>query len=198
MNKYGHLTVTKRFTDKLKKRHAFALRLGSIMPDILVHTYIKGHTWESSYDKIARRLRRLERHGRINFLSFLSLGYALHYIEDYFTYPHNSWYPDTMSEHVLYEIKFMNYIKEADNNTSIHLTSHNRYGASADKMLDYLITSHKQYASYEQGFDNDYSYITSVGYEFVANYTKLFMINSGKDTFIDFSKQPSALLYDKL
>ena len=35
MNKYGHVTVTKRLTPKLKKRHDFALRLGSIMPDIL-------------------------------------------------------------------------------------------------------------------------------------------------------------------
>ena len=83
MNKYGHVTVTKRLTPNLKKRHDFALRLGSIMPDILLHTYIKGHTWDSSYDKIARRLHRLERHGRMNCLSFLSLGYALHYIEDY-------------------------------------------------------------------------------------------------------------------
>ncbi len=32
MNKYGHVTVTKRLTPKLKKRHDFALRLGSIMP----------------------------------------------------------------------------------------------------------------------------------------------------------------------
>ena len=41
MNKYGHVTVTKRLTPKLKKRHDLALRLGSIMPDILLHTYIK-------------------------------------------------------------------------------------------------------------------------------------------------------------
>lgn len=40
MNKYGHVTVTKRLTPKLKKRHDFALRLGSIMPDILLHTYM--------------------------------------------------------------------------------------------------------------------------------------------------------------
>ena len=73
MNKYGHVTVTKRLTPKLKKRHDLALRLGSIMPDILLHTYIKGHTWDSSYNKISRRLQRLERHGRMNCFSFLSL-----------------------------------------------------------------------------------------------------------------------------
>lgn len=70
MNKYGHVTVTKRLTPKLKKRHDLALRLGSIMPDILLHTYIKGHTWDSSYNKISRRLQRLERHGRMNCFSF--------------------------------------------------------------------------------------------------------------------------------
>ena len=47
MNKYGHVTVTKRLTPKLKKRHDLALRLGSIMPDILLHTYIKGQKTET-------------------------------------------------------------------------------------------------------------------------------------------------------
>lgn len=79
MNKYGHVTVTKRLTPKLKKRHDFALRLGSIMPDILLHTYIKGHTWDSSYNKISRRLQRLERHGRMNcFLFVFRLCLTLH------------------------------------------------------------------------------------------------------------------------
>ena len=188
MNKYGHVTVTKRLTPKLKKRHDLALRLGSIMPDILLHTYIKGHTWDASYDKVSRRLRRLERHGRMNCLSFLSLGYALHYIEDYFTFPHNSWYPEPMSEHVLYEIKFMNYIREAKNDINKPMISNSGRGVSADRMLDYLITNHKQYAANEQGFDNDYSYITSVGYAFIANYVKLFMINSGKDIVIDMNE----------
>ena len=172
MNKYGHVTVTKRLTPNLKKRHDFALRLGSIMPDIL---------------------HRLERHGRMNCLSFLSLGYALHYIEDYFTFPHNSWYPEPMSEHVLYEIKFMNYIREAKNDIDKPLISNNGRGVSADRMLDYLITNHKQYAANEQGFDNDYSFISSVGYAFVDNYVKLFMINSGKDIVIEMNEDYIAL-----
>lgn len=193
MNKYGHVTVTKRLTPKLKKRHDLALRLGSIMPDILLHTYIKGHTWDSSYDKIARRLRRLEKHGRMSCLSFLSLGYALHYIEDYFTFPHNSWYPEPMSEHVIYEIKFMNYIRDTRHNIVRPLISNSERGVSTDRMLDYLITSHKLYAANEQGFDNDYSYITSVGYAFIANYIKLFIINSGKDIVLDINNDHTKL-----
>ena len=64
---------------------------------------------------------------------------------------------------------------------------------SADRMLDYLVTNHKQYAANEQGFDNDYSFITSVGYAFVTNYVKLFMINSGKDIVIDMNEDYVAL-----
>ena len=129
----------------------------------------------------------------MNCFSFLSLGYALHYIEDYFTFPHNSWYPEPMSEHVLYEIKFMNYIRENKNDINKPLISNNGRGVSADRMLDYLVTNHKQYAANEQGFDNDYSFITSVGYAFVTNYVKLFMINSGKDIVIDMNSDSFAL-----
>ena len=64
---------------------------------------------------------------------------------------------------------------------------------AADRMLDYLITNHKQYAANEQGFDNDYSFISSVGYAFVDNYVKLFMINSGKDIVIEMNEDYIAL-----
>ena len=90
-------------------------------------------------------------------------------------------------------IKFMNYIRENKNDINKPLISNNGRGVSADRMLDYLITNHKQYAANEQGFDNDYSFITSVGYAFVTNYVKLFMINSGKDIVIDMNSDSFAL-----
>ena len=80
-----------------------------------------------------------------------------------------------------------------NNDINKPLISNNGRGVSADRMLDYLITNHKQYADNEQGFDNDYSFITSVGYAFVTNYVKLFMINSGKDIVIDMNEDYVAL-----
>lgn len=64
--------------------------LGSILPDILVHTYIKKHTWKSSFDNTVNRIQKLEEKGKNSRYSFLKLGYVLHYVEDFFTYAHNS------------------------------------------------------------------------------------------------------------
>lgn len=174
MNKYGHLTVTMRLTENLKKRHRLALVFGSILPDILVHTYIKGHTWSSSYSKVSKRLHRLEKHGRMNCISFLSLGYAIHYIQDYFTYPHNAWYTEPMSEHVLYEIKFTSYIRDTKELVNKTASGSETHTICADMMLEYLISNHIKYSEYEQGFENDYLYITTASNTIINNYIQLF------------------------
>ncbi len=110
MNKIGHINVTKRLSLDISRTKRFWMLLGSIMPDILVHTYITGHKWDTTFDKSYRRLLHLENWGGDSWLSYYRLGYVLHYIEDYFTYPHNSNYEDDMKEHIKYENNMASYI----------------------------------------------------------------------------------------
>lgn len=112
MNKFGHISVTKSLSLDVKGAKRFCLLLGSILPDVLFHTYIVGHKWETTFEKSCRRLMHLENWGGQSWFSYLRLGYVLHYIEDYFTYPHNSNYKDSMKEHIKYESNMAAYIKE--------------------------------------------------------------------------------------
>ena len=166
MNKYGHVTVTKRLTPKLKKRHDFALRLGSIMPDILLHTYIKGHTWDSSYHKVPRRLQRLERHGRMNCFSFLSLGYALHYIEDYFTFPHNRTFDGSLRQHNTYEKHLKNELKAfvESGRADVYAEKNLRFD-TLNQLLDYIRERHNVYLDRKRSIEEDIHYILSVCFQ---------------------------------
>lgn len=110
MKKKSHILVTKTLMNEIPGKYQPLLTLGSILPDLLFHTYITGHTWDSSYDKVSRWIYRLEKYGRNNFCFYLMLGYTLHYIEDFFTFAHNSSFDGGLCSHVEYEQKLSEYL----------------------------------------------------------------------------------------
>ena len=65
------------------------LLVGSILPDIVVHTYLTGHTWKASGEMILNKLEKLEQSDSLNIWTALRLGMILHYIEDFFTMSHS-------------------------------------------------------------------------------------------------------------
>ena len=60
MKKRSHLFVTREIIEQVPQNKRKWLLLGSILPDILVHTYIKKHTWKSSFDNTVNRIQKLE------------------------------------------------------------------------------------------------------------------------------------------
>lgn len=58
----------------MHKTHKAALLLGSILPDLFVYTYLEGHTWEATFDKIINHMEVLEEKGRGGCFSYLKLG----------------------------------------------------------------------------------------------------------------------------
>ena len=45
MDKIGHLVMTKSLAGNIHRAHKTALLFGSILPDLLVYTYINGHIY---------------------------------------------------------------------------------------------------------------------------------------------------------
>lgn len=83
--------------------HGLALKLGSIMPDVLLYTYVSGHKYDTTAEKVAGNLAELKRAGSWTVRDCFRLGYNLHFLEDYFTYPHNSHFEGGFIAHCLYE-----------------------------------------------------------------------------------------------
>ncbi|MCI7522979.1 zinc dependent phospholipase C family protein [Roseburia hominis] len=110
MQKKGHLLVASALKPFFPKYH-FWLSLGSICPDLLFHTFIKGHTYPAAWDMTVLRIGHLRENGRLNRRSLFMLGYILHYVEDFFTLPHNPVYRGTLLGHPLYEKKQYDFFK---------------------------------------------------------------------------------------
>lgn len=112
MNKKSHIIFTKAIDTMLPLPCSKFLQIGCILPDILVHTYLVGHTWEASGKKVLRKLERLEDEGSLNIWFSLRLGMLLHYLEDYFTMAHSKYFKGNIRRHILYETKLLHYIRE--------------------------------------------------------------------------------------
>lgn len=100
MNKRSHLFLTGKIAKNLPEEKKRWVLFGSILPDILCHTYLKGHTWESSFDGIEKRMYGLEQQGGDNRFSYLMLGWVLHYVEDFYTLAHNPVFAGDLQDHM--------------------------------------------------------------------------------------------------
>ena len=83
--------------------HRKAFCLGNILPDIQPSFVTKRHEYFGTFDEVQGKIRRLVENGLGEYndrVFWRRAGEIMHYIADYFTFPHNSWYPEPMSEHV--------------------------------------------------------------------------------------------------
>lgn len=111
MNKKSHIVFTKKMNIEVPSRCRVGLLVGSILPDILVHTYLTGHTWKASGEMILNKLEKLEQSDSLNIWTALQLGMILHYIEDFFTMSHSRFFTGNIWEHIGYEIRLQRYIR---------------------------------------------------------------------------------------
>lgn len=156
MNKKSHLFVTRKIARKIPNEGRKWLLCGCILPDLLYHTYMRGHIWENSFELIRRKMYLLHEHGKNNRFSYLILGYILHYIEDFFTLAHNPVFKGSLAEHIRYEREFDKYLQEeytfpcyTENDTTFSLAT----------TLHELEENHDQYLSETGNFETDIRFI---------------------------------------
>ena len=82
-------------------------------------------------------------------------SWVLHYVEDFFTFPHNGGFQGSLAEHIRYEKQFAQYL-ENDNDQSALNTEP---GTSAEELKEQLCKLHEQYEQEQSGFETDERYI---------------------------------------
>lgn len=155
MNKKGHLLLTERIMGKEFQPYKRWLLFGSILPDLLYHTYLTGHTWESAFEKIVRKMESFESWGGMSGFSCMYLGYLLHYVEDFFTFPHNSGFRGNLAEHIRYEKRFAQYLENGNDQSALDTEP----GTSAEDLKEQLCRLHEKYEQEQSGFETDERYI---------------------------------------
>lgn len=157
MNKIGHILVTGSIRNHIIRQHRLCLLIGSVLPDFLPRTLLIGHTWKSTSQKIMEKMHKLGAKGKMSRYSYLELGYILHYIEDYFTYPHNHIFEGSVSEHCKYEMQLLKYLKKNKNKNLGDEVSGEI--TSIEMLINGLEELHDKYLREIHGVENDRKYI---------------------------------------
>lgn len=162
MRKKSHISLAKHIVNisemKAFSKHKKAFYFGSILPDCKPSFLTKPHEINGTFDLVSKRIERLT-NGYTNMeeLStayFTRLGEVMHYIADYFTFPHNKEFFGNMRQHCVYEgqlkHKLREYIKNISERdfkkwrTNLAIEDLSRFGNVSD-ICDFLKEEHKQY-----------------------------------------------------
>ncbi len=87
--------------------HKGSFYISSILPDCVPSFLVRKHTFEDSFRILEKEFGKLISHfdpeTGIDCYFCRHLGVIMHYISDYFTFPHNANYPGKFKDHCKYE-----------------------------------------------------------------------------------------------
>ena len=91
------------------EKHKKAFYLGSILPDCKPSFLTKRHEIQGTFEDVRRYVMELTTHYNVQHRNarayYCNLGQVIHYIADYFTFPHNKIYTGNIKDHCVYEKK---------------------------------------------------------------------------------------------
>ena len=143
------------------KKHAFLL--GCFEPDINVLTYTRGsieyqilhgHNADNCKKHLTKVINKLENKGIDTLFQWFSLGTAIHYIADTFTFPHNDLFGGDIYEHNKYEKLFHKVFKDYISNLDYNDYSIKTLNSSFENY-------HNKYLNDKRSYLTDCKYITN-------------------------------------
>lgn len=176
MRKKSHISLAKYLVEDIAApdllAHRKAFYLGSILPDckpsFLTQRHEFGETFELVTDEI-RRLSESRRQETMNLRAYMRhLGEVIHYIADYFTFPHNSTYEGNLKDHCYYEkaLKFRlrEYVKSGE---AFRDRMEARRFATAEAVVNFIRSAHQEYLSRKRNVEEDCFYIVRICHQVV-------------------------------
>ncbi|MBS7008481.1 zinc dependent phospholipase C family protein [Anaerostipes sp.] len=171
MRKKSHISLAGQIMDSLQLEEVFDYKLpfyiGSIWPDCRPSFITTPHTFDITYDKIENQLDDFvadyDSLKGMNMRRCAKLGVIIHYIADYFTYPHNSTYEGNVKDHCFYERDLKHELKEYLSTEEAMERKDRIVPLNSTKGLSEFIKNiHAEYMLREHSVADDIQYIVDV------------------------------------
>ncbi|TGY96529.1 hypothetical protein E5329_09115 [Petralouisia muris] len=186
MRKKSHISLAKYIVDSLEEqelqKHKKAFYLGSILPDCKPSFITVKHEMEGTFPKVQRELEELvqrQRNSQINMRVFYrNLGEVIHYIADYFTFPHNPHYPGNLKDHCIYEEQLKRGLKEyiasgeAERNSQWIRFSVTNLNSTTD-ICNFIRKAHETYVKLKNSVEDDCRHIVTLCHQVVVAVIRL-------------------------
>ena len=162
MRKKSHISLARHIVNISDlsnfDKHKKAFYVGSILPDCKPSFLTQRHEITGTIQLVEEQMRKLttgySHIGELSTMYYTKLGEVLHYIADYFTYPHNKEYPGSMKDHCVYEgelkHKLRAYIKNLNEHelarwkSQLKLSDMSRFNSVAD-IMEFIKEQHRHY-----------------------------------------------------
>ena len=168
MRKKSHISLAMYLARELKlealDRHKKAFCLGSILPDLTPKMITSPHEYETSYGDMRKFVQDIFTEGIDNEwkerVLWRRIGVVLHYMADYFTFPHNTSFDGNLKDHCMYESEMKYYLREYVRTPEAkRIFQAARKAAqeidSLDELFAYIQESHAGYMQREHSVDSD-------------------------------------------
>ncbi len=174
MRKKSHILLATYLADHLEEakglqEHRKAFCFGSILPDIRLSFITTRHEFCGTFEELQRKMKALTECDLSECeesVFWRKLGEVLHYVADYFTFPHNKQYTGNFFAHNKYEKHLKNRLAEiivsgqADSYTEREI-----YFKDFTQLVEYLKERHDSYVRRERNISDDIVYILSTCYQ---------------------------------
>ena len=157
VRKKSHILLARYLADQMPaneslQSHRKAFCLGNILPDIQPSFVTKRHEYFGTFDEVQGKIRRLVQSGAgyNDRVFWRRSGEVMHYIADYFTFPHNKTFDGTLYQHNTYEKHLKNELKAFE---------------TLNQLLQYIKEHHRRYLNCKRNIDDDIHYILTVCYQ---------------------------------
>lgn len=192
MRKKSHISLAKYIVEDMQipvmTAHRKAFYLGSILPDCTPSFLTTRHEFDGTFDRVRDLITRLVEDGKTDLrehaAAFMrNLGEILHYLADYFTFPHNKIYPGNIKDHCYYEealkLKLREYIKEK---AFLKERLEVQRFQTKEALFQFIRKSHEEYLKMKHSVEEDCRYIVSVCCQAVRSILELISPQYIKDS----------------
>ena len=173
MRKINHINLGSFLSNSIDDynllRKSFVV--GNVLPDCIPSFIYVRHNLESTFEKVKKILKQLMNIPMNTYKFWIKLGCIIHYIADYFTYPHTKLFHDGFFKHNKYEKYLKIYFNENLNKLkSIKVIKLN----NMKEIISYIKEQQEKYFkdkinNKENSYDIDTTYIFKVTKNIVFN-----------------------------
>ena len=174
MRKKSHILLARYLADQMPantslQSHRKAFCLGNILPDIQPSFITKRHEYFGTFDEVQEKIILLVETGAEDLndrVFWRRIGEVMHYIADYFTFPHNRTFDGTLRQHNSYEKNLKNELKAFVKSGKADVYAEKKLKfENLGELDDFIKDHHSEYLGRKRNIDEDIHYILSVCYQ---------------------------------
>ena len=182
MRKKSHILLGRYLADQMSEvyslqQHRKAFCLGNIMPDLKPSFLTTRHEFFGTFDHLQNKMRELveknpeEENARVYWRRF---GEVMHYMADYFTFPHNKTYTGSLAQHNHYEKVLKNELKSCiqGGEACRYLQPAIRFDTFAT-LIDYIEAAHERYLNKLRCVEEDIRFILNMCFQVIQGLVQL-------------------------